>query len=163
VSAAPVGVEKVYSPWIWLVVVLPYVTLPLLFTVDLPGYLSGLDVSDPDASLQLQLQLFTSPAILLLSLSGWVLGAAVVLFSWLDWRWLVRAGVPQPFHWAFGFFSLLGYPVYAIGRAVVTRRRTGRGMAVLWVVIALFAVSIVVSIVWVATLVLALVGTLPFS
>ncbi|MBN9240507.1 MAG: hypothetical protein BGO97_12420 [Micrococcales bacterium 70-64] len=162
-SAAPVAVEKVYSPWIWLVVVLPYVTLPLLFTFDLPGYLRGLDVSDPDASVQLQLQLFTSPALLLLSLSGWVLGAAVVLFSWLDWRWLVRAGVPQPFHWAFGFFSLLGYPVYAIGRAVVTRRRTGRGMAVLWVVIALFALSLVVSIVWAATLVLALVGTLPFS
>lgn len=162
VLTAPAG-TKVYNLWIWLVVFLPYLSLPLLFTIDIPGMFAGLDYSDPSSSTRVQLDLMTSPAFILVSLAGWLLGAATVMFAWLDWRWLTRAGVPKPFHWAFAFFGIAGYPVYAIGRAVVTRRRTGAGMGVLWAVIGMFVLGFIIAIVWAATIVAAMVSTIPFS
>ena len=94
---------------------------------------------------------------------GWLLGAATVVASVLDWRWLKAAGVPQPFHWAWAFFSLIGYPVYAIGRAVVTRRRTGQGIAVMWVTIGMIVLVTIVALVWAFTLVATIVATIPTS
>lgn len=162
---APEG-TKVYTPWIWLVVFLPYVTLPFLFTIDFSSMFDPEILLDETASAQAQLALFTSPAYLLLTLFGWLTTAATVFFSWLDFKTLRDAGVPKPFHWAFGFFSLGGYPVYAIGRAVVTKRRTGRGSAVLWATIIAMVVTIIVVIVWSAVLVnqvMQSVMEMPFS
>lgn len=160
VLRAPEG-TAVYNVWIWLVVLLPYLTLPFLFSWDFSSMFAGLDYSDPNAADRVQLEMLTSPQFLLLTLGGWLLTAAVVVCSWLDWRWLVRAGVPKPFHWAFGFFSLAGYPVYAIGRAVVTHRRTGKGLAVMWVTIGAIVLTFVVSIVWVSTIVMSMLAQLP--
>ena len=162
VLTAPAG-TKVYNAWIWLVVVLPYLTLPLLFTLDFSSLFANLDYTDPNSSMQLQLQLLTSPAVIGLSIGGWVLGAATILFAWLDWRWLTAAGVPKPFHWAFSFFGLAGYPVYAIGRAIVTRRRTGHGLGVLWAVIAMIVLSFIIAIVWSATLVAGIMQVIPYT
>lgn len=159
---APAG-TKVYNVWIWLVVFVPYLTLPFLFTFDLAGYFTNLDYTDPTASSGVELQLMTSPTFMLLSLGGWITSAATVLFSWLDWRWLNVAGVPKPFHWAFGFISLAGYPVYAIGRAVVTRRRTGQGIAVMWVTIAALVVSFIIAIVWSVALMGSILSQFSFS
>ncbi|MBX3100220.1 MAG: DUF2510 domain-containing protein [Salinibacterium sp.] len=158
---APAG-TKVYNVWIWLVIFAPYLTLPFLFTIDFSSYFN-LDFTDPSASTNAQLQMMSSPAFVLLSLGGWVTAAAAVLFSWLDWRWLTAAGVPKPFHWAFGFISLAGYPVYAIGRAVVTRRRTGQGIAVLWVTIAALVLSFIIAVVWVVTLFGSMMSQFTFS
>jgi hypothetical protein len=63
------------------------------------------------------------------SLVSIVLFGAAMLLIVLDWRALNRAGVPRPFHWAWGFFMILGAPVYMIGRSIVVRRRTGSGLA----------------------------------
>jgi len=149
---APAG-TRVYNAWIWLAVFLPYLTLPLLFTLDFSKYFASLDPTDPNSSTQLQFALFTSPTYLGLVFGGWILAALVVVFSFLDWRWLRAAGVPSPFHWAWAFFSILGYPVYAIGRAVVTRRRTGQGIAVMWVTIGMIVLGGIIALVWAATLV----------
>ncbi len=159
---APEG-TKVFNLWIWLVLFVPYLSLPLLFTVDFSSMFSGIDYSNPNASTTAQFEMMTSPSFLILSLSGWVLGALGVLFAFLDWRWLKAAGVPKPFHWAFAFFGLAGYPVYAIGRAVVTRRRTGQGIVVMWVAIGLIVLSFLVAIIWTASLVATMMSTLPFS
>jgi len=160
---APEG-TRVYNLWIWLVVFVPYLTLPFLGAI-LPGIFAGFTASfnptDPDLVTRGQLEMMTSPAFILLSLSGWVLGALVVLFAWLDWRWLKAAGVPKPFHWAWGFFGLAGYPVYAIGRAVVTRRRTGKGIAVMWVVIAIIVLTFIFTISWVGFLVAGMMAQMP--
>jgi hypothetical protein len=65
-----------------------------------------------------------------------------VLFAALDWRRLKLNGVPRPFHWAWAF---LGQSiVYMIGRSVVVHRRTNRGLAPLWVWIAVYVVAIVI-------------------
>jgi hypothetical protein len=162
---APDG-TKAYTPWIWLVVFLPYVTLPFLFTIDIGSMFDPETLFDETAATQAQLSLLTSPGYLLLTLLGWAAAAATVLFSWLDFKALRDAGVPKPFHWAFGFISLAGYPVYAIGRAVVTKRRTGHGSAVLWVTIIAFVVSIIVVLAWAVVLftqIMQAVTELPFS
>jgi hypothetical protein len=157
---------RVYNPWIWLVVFLPYITLPFLFLIDFSGMFSGVDVDDPSAAMSAQLAIFASPGFIGLTLGGLVTSVLVIVFGYLDWKALTAAGVPKPFHWAFIFINLAGYPVYAIGRAVVTKRRTGHGYAVLWATIGMLVLSIIVSIVWAAVLfsqLLGAVATIPTS
>lgn len=153
---APEG-TKIYNPWIWFVVFLPYATLPFLPFIDFTGMFSSLQSGSGAA----EFQLLTSPGFIALSLGGWIVIAAVVLCSWLDWRALNAAGLPKPFHWAWGFASLAGYPIYAIGRAVVTRRRTGRGLAVMWVTIGMFVLTFILSIVWAASLMMYFINSVP--
>lgn len=160
VLKAPEG-TKAYNPWIWLVVFLPYLSLPLLFTVDVSSVFRDIDFSDPNASTAAQLQFMTSPGYLALAGVGFLTAWATVLFSFLDYKALVRAGVPKPFHWAWGFFSVIGYPVYAIGRSVITKRRTGHGSAPLWVSIALLVLAVVVGIAWALSLVFYVVQSVP--
>lgn len=159
---APEG-TRVYNVWIWLAVLLPALSLPLLFTIDFSSMFAGIDYNDPSSATRAQFELMTSPGVILLTVSGWVIIAGVIVSSYLDWRWLKAAGVPKPFHWAFAFFSLAGYPVYAIGRAVVTQRRTGKGIAVMWVAIGLMVLSFIVSIIWVAAMFAAIMSQIPYT
>ena len=71
-----------------------------------------------------------------------VLSAAWVVLAVLDARALQRVGIVQPFHWAWSFLG----PVYPIGRAVVLRRRIGRGIAPLWVLVAAFVATMLLGI-----------------
>ena len=89
------------------------------------------------------------------SLISLVLYAAIVVLAYFDHKWLVRQGYVQPFHWAWAFLSI----VYPIGRSVVVRRRSGRGIAPMWVSIGLCALSIVVSIIWSISLFATIFGT----
>jgi hypothetical protein len=65
-----------------------------------------------------------------------------VILGYLDSRELKRRGVPYPFAWGWAFFDV----VYVIGRAVVVRRRTGKGLAPLWVYIAVVVATGAASI-----------------
>lgn len=159
VLKAPEG-TRVYNVWIWLVVFVPYLSLPLLFTTDYSQFLTNVDYTDPTSSSRLQFDMLTSPGVLLGTIVGWVVIAASIVLSWVDWRWLKAAGVPRPFHWAWGFFTLGGYPVYAIGRAVVTRRRTGRGIAVMWAAIAALVLGFIIAIAWAVWLMMSIFSTL---
>ncbi|SOE70474.1 Protein of unknown function [Salinibacterium xinjiangense] len=136
---------RVYTPWIWLIVFLPYLTLPLLFTVDTSGMFTGLASTDPNSTSMAQLEMLTSPGYLALVLTGFLTYGLCALFAFLDRKALIERGVPRPFHWAWTFLSS---PAYAIGRSVIVRRRTGRGIAPMWAAIAMYAVSLVVSVVW---------------
>lgn len=149
---APEG-TKAYNVWIWLVVLLPYVTFPFLFGLDFSGIFDVSNLDSPTGSLSAQLALFTSPAYLGLVLGGFVTTVLVIIFAYRDWKTLQQAGVPQPFHWGFVFLNLVVGPVYAIGRAVVVKRRTGHGSAVLWVTIGLLVLSYIIAFVWAAVLI----------
>jgi hypothetical protein len=143
---APEGV-KPGTAWFWLLAVGAPV-LTLLDLIPTAIYLSqviGGDTSDP-ASLAAST---FSPAYLLVALSGWFIYAVCIVFGLLDWRELKARGVPKPFHWAWSFFVIaVGWPaVYVIGRAVVVKRRTGSGMAPLWVFIGLQVVVFIASFV----------------
>jgi hypothetical protein len=145
---APEG-TKWNTLWIWLILLMPLVSLFSLFTINIGGYMEALvsDPSRPDISGAMS-ALFT-PGFIVATVLGWVIIALTIFFSYLDYRELERRGVPKPFDWAFSFLALAGYGiVYPIGRAVVTNRRGAGGLVVLWIVIAIFVVGLIVGGIW---------------
>jgi hypothetical protein len=90
------------------------------------------------------------PLSLVTLLSGWIISAFCIVFAVLDWRELRARAIPKPFHWAWSFFVLaIGWPVvYVIGRTVVAKRRTGSGMAPLWVFVGLQVVAGIAAIIF---------------
>jgi len=83
------------------------------------------------------------------------LGLAVVgLLAWLGSGWLAYSdvkelaarGISRPFHWAYTFIPSYGPTIYIIGRSVVARRRTGRGIAPMWWHIATYIVGTLLQI-----------------
>lgn len=144
----------VYTPWVWLVVLLPLAST-LVSLATLGSVTTSLAAfAHPGTA---NLALLTSPGYLAGSIIGWVVLAASVVFSWLDYRTLNRRGVDEPFHWAWSF---LAWPVYTIGRAVIVRRVAGgRGMGVLWATIAVLVVSIAAGVAAVLILGSALLQT----
>lgn len=125
---APAGIP-VYNIWIWLIL-----GLPMLATI--------LNYATTDWT-----RLATSPGptngTLVIGALGWVIYGLGVFFAYRDYKTLLGLGVPRPFHWAWGFLSM----VYVIGRSVVVRRRTGHGILPMWIAIAYMALTFVVSII----------------
>jgi Protein of unknown function (DUF2510) len=147
-AAAPVAVAAVRAAegvkpgtvWFWLLVVgAPVLQLLELIptSIWINSFLSsvGSDLQNPNAIVGAEF----NAAYAVLLLCGFVVYAFCVVFAALDWRELKASGVPRPFHWAWSFLILVvGSPVvYVIGRTVVAKRRTGLGMAPLWVYIGL--------------------------
>ncbi len=156
---APAG-TKTGTIWIWLVVLLPLLSLLSLFAIDIEGYMRSV-VANP-GSVSGMLSLYTSPGFLLATIGGFVLIGLTIVFSVLDWRELKARGVPQPFHWAFAFFALAGYGiVYPIGRSIVVKRRTGAGLAPLWATIAVFVITLIVSLIWAFSLTASIMTMVP--
>ena len=146
---APAGTSG-NTPWIWLVVFLPLLGLLPLFFIDIAGYLedSILYAGDPTGTMTSLITFYTQPAMLVALVLSLVVMVGTILFAYLDWRELKRRGVPSPFHWAFSFLAIAGFGVvYPIGRAVVTKRRTGSGNGVLLATILTIVVSFIVAIV----------------
>lgn len=145
----------IYTVWIWLVAVMPALTgaLPLLLHPQVlfhavPGS-TRLSIADP-------LALVGGPMYLAVMAASWLLTAAAVVFSWLDYRELVRRGVERPFHWAWSFLGI----VYPIGRSVVVRGvAVGRGLAPIWVTIVACTLALAVTMVWIVTLASEIIGS----
>jgi hypothetical protein len=100
------------------------------------------------------------PIYVVASALGFVIYLLCVLFAFLDWRALGRVGIARPFFWAWAFLPG-GWAVYAIGRAVVVHRRSGRGLWPMWAAIAIVAFAIILNIAVVAGIVSGLSGSLP--
>lgn len=135
----PAG-TPVDTPWIWLIVALPLLPLIPLFLWDLEGYILR-SMTDPMA----QLALYLDPWYLMGIGLGWVAYGLMVWFAYLDVKVLRALGYTRQFHWAWAFLSSL---VYVIGRSVVVKRQAGRGIAPMWVVIALNVVVLIAALVW---------------
>ncbi|HWL00991.1 MAG TPA: hypothetical protein VNQ52_01310 [Microbacteriaceae bacterium] len=157
---APEGTQP-GTVWIWLLVVLPVVemlaSIPLLLGIgDLYAKIFGsINLSGPPPSNAVIQDMLSGYAgivgpVLWVTLAGYLLMGVGVLLGWLDWRELRRRGVPKPFHWAWGFFAFAGAGtlVYLIGRSVVVRRRTDRGLAPLWTGIVVTIAIMIASIAW---------------
>ncbi len=135
----------VYTVWIWLVVALPIIPSLLLFFLQPHMMFREISVGGRSTLTIDPVSLIGGPAYFLISAISWLVAAAVVVFSWLDYRELVRRGVERPFHWAWSFLGL----VYPIGRSVIVRGVAGgRGLAPLWAAIAVQVVGFVIVIVW---------------
>ena len=155
---APAG-TKTDTVWIWLIVLLPLLSIGSLFLLDIGDYMRQI-IANPSSPNAL-LSLYTSPGYLIVMLSSFVLYVLTVIFAAVDMRTLTARNVPKPFHWAWSFFGSL---VYTIGRSVVVHRRTGAGLRPLWGMIAVYVLSIIVTIIWTALLIqqiAAIIPTLP--
>jgi len=155
---APEGTDP-YTPWIW-----AFVLLPLLGYLPLPFFpwasLFEFDPREPGSVMDAQFAIFTSPAYLAAVGSGLVIYGVSVLLAYLDHRALVAREVPKPFHWAWAFIPSYGTLVYPIGRTVVIKGRTGRGLGPIWVMIGVFLAGLIVSLVMVAQMMSAMTGML---
>lgn len=137
-SAVPVS-----TVWVWLVALLPLVSVLLLPFVQphmgLRPTASGTVIGDP-------LALVGGPMFFVLQFVSVAVTGLTVIFAWLDHRTLAARGVERPFHWAWSF---LGALVYTIGRAVVLRKVTSRGTAGPIVATAVvYVLTFIASIVW---------------
>lgn len=149
VAAAPVRRDiPTETPWIWLVVFLPLIVfVPLLF-IDWRGFLED-TIEDSIESPSTAWAAGFTGWMLLITLLSYLIVAAQVIFAYLDWRALRARGIEKPFHWAWIFFTLvISNGVYVIGRGVILRRQTGKGLAAVWAWIAVTALTIVVSIIF---------------
>lgn len=132
-----------YTPWIWVMLALVALPIIALAFFDFDSYMraavgtSSGDFTGPTSPLAM----FTPSYFALLGL-GWVTYALTVLFAYFDWRQTRQSGLVRPFHWAWAFLS---GGVYIIGRSVIARRRTGRGIAPMWIWIALEVIALIVA------------------
>jgi uncharacterized protein DUF2510 len=138
----PAG-TPVDTAWIWLSVVLPILALVPFFFWDFEGYMLA-SMTDPSPTAQLRMYL--DPMYLTSTMLGWLLYGVSVWFAYLDRVALERLGYARRFHWAWAFLSSL---VYVIGRSVVVKRQAGRGMAPMWVAIALNVAVMIAIFVWI--------------
>ena len=144
-----------YTVWIWLVAVLPVASGLLLFLLH-PQPMFRFSADGSSAVLTDPFALLGGPIYFVVLGLSWVLAAAMIVFSWLDYRELLRRGMERPFHWAWSFLGI----VYPIGRSIVVRGVAGgRGLAPLWVAIAAYVVSLVLSVVWSIILISEILGT----
>jgi Protein of unknown function (DUF2510) len=154
--AAPGGTSP-YTVWIWLIVVLLVLPPFGLLLMDWAGIVASAVAVPSGAG---NLAMLSDPGFLITTLSGWVSLGLCVLFAYFDWRELQRRGVPRPFHFA---WVLLYIITYTIGRSVVVRRRTGRGIAPMWVsiagMVASFAIGIYLGVMMVIGVIEALLAT----
>ncbi|MFF2387914.1 DUF2510 domain-containing protein [Agromyces sp. NPDC058104] len=137
--------------WIWLIVALPALGFVPFLLIDWQRILELSVDAQYSSSPAAQLAVYSDPWYVVSSLSGWAIAALIVLFAYFDRRELVERGFERPFHWAWAFFALFTSLVYVIGRSVVVKRRSGRGMAPMWVAIAVTVVIMVAAIAWFAT------------
>lgn len=156
------------TAWIWLVVLLPLVSLLTLVLFDWSSYIQE---SIYASAFPEEAPYVASSSLAITagaSALSFVLAGLTVLFSFLDWRQLRARGIDKPFHWAWSFFVLVisSGGVYIIGRAIVLRRQTGKGLAPLWAWIAVMVVSIIAFSIWFAVILgqtLAAIEDLQYS
>jgi len=150
---APEGTSP-STPFVWLIALLPVISLALaiaqLVTID-ELVATTLDADGTSIT----------PFDLLNYGVSLLLAAATVLFAFFDARTLAARGVPRPFHWAWSFFALVSAPVYIIGRSVVVRRRTGTGLAPMFVNLSLLVAGFVTGIVAAVIITTRIFETLP--
>jgi len=155
--------RPVYSVWIWLIVLLPLLSLGSFFLWQ-PNfdYLSDpASVATPGYESRYLSSMFTPGYFVILGLS-FVSYGLTALFAWRDSIWLRAQGVVRPFSWPWVFIPSYGGLVYVIGRSVIVRRVAApRGLAPIWVLIAVVVLGFVVAIVWTVSLMSGMLSHLP--
>lgn len=150
------------TPFFWVIVLLPLTGLLIFTMVDLHAYLSDImrvAEAGADPSTGAVPMMPTPPGLLIGQLISWAAYALTVVLAFFDWRTLRNRGIDRPFPWPWAFLSL----VYVIGRSVVVKRRTGRGLAPLVVYIVVVVGVFVVSSAIVASAVGAVASTVSGS
>jgi hypothetical protein len=158
-ATTPVG-----NPFIWTIVLLPVVSLVLSLLINYGAiteeYRSLIQqmIADPNSPPRYSaLSLYADPAYVALVVWAWISVAITAVFGYLDSRRLKRTGFERPFPWGWAFLPI----VYIIGRSVVVHRRSGRGLAPLWVFIGVQVVGFAVSIYIFSTIMNGVMSVIP--
>jgi hypothetical protein len=141
----------VYTPFIWILTLLPLFGIATLLTIDTSALVAS--SSDP-------LAMYRDPGYLTSLALGWIVYGVSVLLAYFDHKRLLRDGFDRPFHWAWTFFA---GGVYVIGRSIIVRRRAGRGQAPIWVWASITLFVTIVGIVEVGRMMATLMSTIPYS
>ncbi|MCS5715552.1 DUF2510 domain-containing protein [Herbiconiux sp. CPCC 205716] len=156
----------VYGPFIWIITLLPALSL-LLLPLSFTGFEDMIRYEFETGGSGYSMYGGLSGAALLAqsaaTLFGWLIYGAGVVLAFFDRKWLLARGFDRPFHWAFAFIPA---PVYPIGRSIVVRRRSGRGIAPMWVSIGLLALTLLISIgvgVWIVSVTVGLMNTTGYG
>lgn len=134
VAFAPLYGANPATPYVWAIALSPLITLLELVVLFAIGAMTFDALMDTSAGVSV-----VDSADLITRIVGYVLVVTLAIF---DNRELSRRGIEKPFHWAFAFLGV----VYIIGRSVVVQRRTGRGLAPLFVWIGCWVASLVIPL-----------------
>jgi hypothetical protein len=165
-SRLPEG-APVYGTAIWLVALLPLLSVPLLWFMRfdwswMTDYIKAAEQSGGDGpvpTLPTLRSMVGGPGLLVAELLSLMLTAALVVLAYRDHQSLLRLGVVRPFHWAWAF---LGSIVYVIGRGVIVRKVAApRGHAPTWAAVAVTAVALVNIWIWEAVFFASFFQQLP--
>lgn len=151
---------KTGTVWIWLIVLLTLVGIIPFFLVDWKDYLDTVLASQSGSFGYSTSGLYGTPVDAISQLLNFVMYGITVALAALDVRALKARGVQQPFHWAFAFLTSI---VYVIGRSVVVKRRTGQGLAPLWVYITITALQIIAGVVLGVLALQYMMASIPFN
>ncbi|WKK72155.1 DUF2510 domain-containing protein [Rathayibacter oskolensis] len=149
------------TPWIWVVVLLPLLSALSLFLLS-PSAIADSSMAStygPRASMGMSTGYLLGLGAV--QVVGFLIYAGEVVFSFLDYRQLKKAGVQKPFHWAWAF--LAAPYVYVIGRSVVVKRVTGGGLLPLWIFLGVVVVTFIVVIGWTAAVFSEMMQAFPGS
>jgi hypothetical protein len=156
----------VYGPFIWIITLLPALSL-LLLPLSFTGFEDMIRSEMQSGGTGYGMTGGLSGGALLAqsaaTLFGWLIYGAGVVLAFFDRKWLLARGFDRPFHWAFAFIPA---PVYPIGRSIVVRRRSGRGIAPMWVSIGLLALSLIIGIavtVWIFSITIGMMNSLDYG
>ncbi|SBS69831.1 DUF2510 domain-containing protein [uncultured Microbacterium sp.] len=151
--------------WIYLAIIAGTLPMFTIFLMDWDGYIDVMvEMSGRPSSAAASAMMTWVGGILLITLLSYAFLGLSVLFAWFDWRELRKRGIDKPFHWAFAFFALVvTIGVYVIGRTVVVKRETGKGLTPLWVWIAATVLGFVVISVWSITFTQQLLERIPVN
>ncbi|QHC71295.1 DUF2510 domain-containing protein [Rathayibacter sp. VKM Ac-2801] len=138
------------TPWIWVVVLLPLLSALSIFLLPPSAIVDSSMASTYGPSSSMGMSTAYLVGLGVLQVVGFLIYAAEVVFAFLDWRQLKRAGLQRPFHWAWAF--LAAPYVYVIGRSVVVKRVTGGGLLPLWIFLGVVVVSFLIAIGWTVSL-----------
>ena len=138
-----------YNPLIWIMALLPLLGTATLLTLN-ASVLVG-SPTDP-------LAMYRDPGYLATLASGWIVYGGAVILAHFDRKRLLRDGYDRPFHWAWTFFS---GGVYVIGRSIIVRRRSGRGLAPIWLWIGVTLIGTIVALAKVGQMISPLLSSIP--
>jgi hypothetical protein len=159
------------TPYIWWIVAIfaaqLVAGLAYMVTIDWNGYMISVMESARSSSpdpFAMYSYIFTPGYFVLILMSILVYGGTVLL-AYLDVKALRDRGIERPFPWPLAFIpSSYGTLVYVIGRSVVAKRRTGTGLAPMWVLIAVFVLAIILSTIVAFAIVATTMGSIdPYS
>lgn len=136
------GRVRVLTPFIWIMVFLPVISLVLAMTLDWHAlFEQSVNATLAPGGRPVSPFAVYTPTYVAVQVLGILIYVAQVVLARFDRNALRTGGIARPFHPGWCFFGSL---VYVIGRSVIVYRDTHRGLSPLWVQVIIAVVGSVI-------------------